>query len=185
MKKLSFFLLTVFLACIFSATAFAYRDGTMSTTRPDSFKIIAGTDNPGGMNKKKESQPASVSSGKSRKKISNKELEALYVEFQKFWYVNDPDDLQDRFEEFLKTKNVDPVQLEDYDEFMEAWVDNYDDDPDFDDIESYIWNSDEPEDPDWDDEEALERMLEEYPEGTLDPGNINDLEEIIDEGSDW
>ncbi len=99
--------------------------------------VIASTDNPGGVNKKKESQPASVSSDKSRKKISNKELEALYEEFEKFWFVKDKEDFQDRFEEFLETKHIDPDDLEDYDDFIDAvYEDNLDwDDFDRDDID--------------------------------------------------
>ena len=64
----------------------------------------------------------------------NSDLKALYEEFQKYWTVKDADDLQGRFEAFLKTKNIDPDELDGYENFIEAWVENYDDDLDHDDL---------------------------------------------------
>ena len=72
----------------------------------------------------------------------------MYDEFQRYWVVNDPDDLQDRFEEFLKSKQIDPDQIEDYDDFIEAWTEYYDEDLDFDDLETYAWGLYPVEDPD-------------------------------------
>ena len=80
----------------------------------------------------------------------------MYDEFQRYWVVNDPDDLQDRFEEFLKSKHIDPDQIEDYDDFIEAWTEYYDEDLDFDDLESYAWGLypvDDPDDYDFDPDE--------------------------------
>ena len=79
------------------------------------------------------------------------DLEELYDEFQKFWYVRDSYDLQDRFEEFLATKNIDPDDIEDYDDFIEVWTETYDEDLDFDDLESYALGLYTPEDRDSDD----------------------------------
>ena len=138
-KVVSVFLTTLLLVFgfLFSAT-YAFAGPAYTGQFEHSTPILTGsTDNPGGVNKKKESQPASVSSDKSRKKISNKELEALYEEFEKFWFVKDKEDFQDRFEEFLETKHIDPDDLEDYDDFIDAvYEDNLDwDDFDRDDID--------------------------------------------------
>ncbi len=90
------------------------------------------------------------------------DLEDLYDEFQKFWYVRDSYDLQDRFEEFLATKNIDPDDIEDYDDFIEVWTETYDEDLDFDDLESYALGLYTPEDRDSDDWDYDDYGYDEY-----------------------
>ena len=178
MKRFMAVLLTVvMMAGVLSGSAWAYRDGTKSTLDASQFQLSGSTDNPGGMNSRSTREAGGSSA--SWKKISSRQFAALVEEFQKFWYVSDPDDLQDRFEEFLKTKNVDPDQLEDYDEFMEAWSDNYDEDLDFYDLEDIALGLDEPDDADIaDDEYDIDEILDEEDIDTL----IDDyLDDYIDE----
>lgn len=127
-KAVSVFLTTLLLVFVFSFSAtYAFAGPAYTGEALKGQTLTGSTDNPGGVNKKKDSQPAPVSSDKSRKKISNKELEALYEEFEKFWFVKDKEDFQDRFEEFLETKHIDPDDLEDYDDFIDAvYEDNLD-----------------------------------------------------------
>ena len=78
--------------------------------------------------------------GSKRKSYTNvqpkkdSDLKKLYEEFNKYWSVKNSDDLQDRFEVFLKSKNIDPDDIDEYDAFMETWIDHYDEDLDFDDL---------------------------------------------------
>ena len=171
-------LMAIMMAGVLSRSASAeIKKVPMNNTVVDPSKIIASTDNPGGMNLRRAREAAASTA--SRMKISSRQFAALVEEFQKFWYVSDPDDLQDRFEEFLKTKNVDPDQLEDYDEFMEAWSENYDEDLDFDDLEDIALGLDEPDETYIPDEEYdIDEMLDDDDIDTL----IDDyLDDYIDE----
>ena len=123
--------------------------------------------------------------------MSSRKFAALVEEFQKFWYVKDSDDLQDRFEEFLKTKNVDPDQLEDYDEFMEAWSENYDEDLDFDDLEDIALGLDEPDEtyiPDEEyeidemlDDDDIDTLIDDYMDDYIDEEYYTDYGDYFDE----
>ena len=179
MKRVIAVLLTaVMMAGVLSGSASAAAERVpRDNTVVDPSKIIASTDNPGGMNSRRAREAAASTA--SRMKISSRQFAALVEEFQKFWYVKDSDHLQDRFEEFLKTKNVDPDQLEDYDEFMEAWSDNYDEDLDFYDLEDIALGLDEPDEADLsDDEYDIDEILDEEDIDTL----IDDyLDDYIDE----
>ncbi len=122
-------------------------------------KIMNGTSKDNQAAHKKSNSSSVSSDGKQPYQDTNTgsvswhrpDLEELYDEFQKFWYVRDSYDLQDRFEEFLATKNIDPDDIEDYDDFIEVWTDTYDEDLDFDDLESYALGLYTPEDRDSDD----------------------------------
>ena len=123
--------------------------------------------------------------------MSSRKFAALVEEFQKFWYVKDSDDLKDRFEEFLKTKNVDPDQLEDYDEFMEAWSENYDEDLDFDDLEDIALGLDEPDetyipDEEYDidemmDDDDIDTLIDDYMDDYIDEEYYPDYGDYFDE----
>ena len=105
----------------------------------DNSTVIASSDNGSyssnnaGSNDQKYAKKNTTTAKKKAKK-NNADLEDLYEEFHKFWYVKDSAHLQDRFEEFLATKGLDPDDIKNYDDFIEAWTENYDEDLDFDDL---------------------------------------------------
>ena len=68
---------------------------------------------------------------------STVDLKDLFEEFQKYWSVKDASDLEARFEVFLKTKNIDPDEIDNYESFIEAWIENYGDELDFEDLNLY------------------------------------------------
>ena len=192
MKRVISVLLTVVLmAGVLSGSASAeIKKVPMNNTVVDPSKIIASTDNPGGMNSRSAREAAAASST-SRTKMSSRKFAALVEEFQKLWYVKDSDDLKDRFEEFLKTKNVDPDQLEDYDEFMEAWSENYDEDLDFDDLEDIALGLDEPDetyipDEEYDidemlDDDDIDTLIDDYLDDYIDEEYYHDYGDYFDE----
>ena len=113
------------------------------------------------------------------------DLEALYDEFQRFWFVKDSDDLQDRFEEYLKSKNIDPDDIDEYDAFMETWVDHYDEDLDFDDLyDEYEFGSDDIDGADEYDillDDDIDDLYDDYLDDYIDEEYYEDYGEYFDE----
>ena len=186
MKKRFFcLLLALIMISIFSATS-AFAGPAYSGQFEKSTPTLTGsTDNAGGVNThEKNSQSSTASTGSSRRAASS-ELESLYDEFHKFWYVRDSYDLQDRFEEFLKSKHVDPKDIDGYDDFMETWVDHYDEDLDFDEIyDVYDLGPDDIDDPDeyvvlLDDD--VDDLYDDYLDDYIDEEYYEDYGEYFDE----
>lgn len=122
------------------------------------------------------------------------DLKALYEEFNKYWTVKDEDDLQDRFEAFLKTKNIKPDKIDDYEDFIEVWVENFDDDPDFDDLEPYVWDSNHSSRQDRDDldledideydiltDEDIDELYDDFLNDSIDEEDYEEYGEYFDE----
>ena len=143
-------------------------------------KVIASTDN----GSYRSTNTDTSNPNKSKKGI-NSDLKALYDEFQKFWVVKDSDDLQDRFEDFLKTKNISPEEIENYDEFMETWVDHFDEDLDFDDLYNiYDPSLDDVDDPDEYDvllDNDVDDLYDDYLDDYIDEEYYEDYGEYFDE----
>ncbi len=125
----------------------------------------------------------SVKKGNHNNNHSKREidLKALYEEFEKFWYVKNEEDRQDRFEEFLRTKNLDPDDLEGYDEFLEETFHVYDLESLYDEFERN-W--------DFEDGDDFQDRFEEFlVSKNIDPDDIEDYDDFIDavyEGDlDW
>lgn len=127
---------------------------------------------------------APAASSNSVKKDKS-DLKVLYDEFQRFWVVKDTDDLQDRFEDFLRTKNIYPKEIENYDEFMETWVDHFDEDLDFDDLyDIYDLGLDDVDDPDEYDvllDDNVDDLYDDYLDDYIDEEYYEDYGEYFDE----
>ena len=113
------------------------------------------------------------------------DLKKLYEEFNKYWSVKDADDLQDRFEVFLKSKNIDPDDIDEYDAFMETWVDHYDEDLDFDDLyDEYEFGSDDIDGADEYDillDDDINDLYDDYLDDYIDEEYYEDYGEYFDE----
>ena len=113
------------------------------------------------------------------------DLKILYDEFQRFWVVKDTDDLQDRFEDFLKTKSIYPKEIENYDEFMETWVDHFDEDLEFDDLyDIYDLDLDEADDLDEYDvllDDDVDDLYDDYLDDYIDEEYYEEYGEYFDE----
>ncbi|MBQ6673952.1 MAG: hypothetical protein IJM77_04975 [Spirochaetia bacterium] len=115
------------------------------------------------------------------------DLKVLYIEFQKFWHVKDKDDLQDRFEEFLKSKNIYTKEIDDYDEFIEVWVENYDADLDYDDLydlfelDLLLEDSDDPDEYDILLNDDIDDLYDDYLDDYIDEEYYEDYGEYFDE----
>ena len=118
-----------------------------------------------------------------KKDISD--LKGLYEEFQRYWTVKDKDDLQERFEEFLKSKDIYTKEIENYDEFMETWVDHYDEDLDFDELyDAYDLGTDDIDDPDEYDvllDDDVDDLYDDYLDDYIDEEYYEDYGEYFDE----
>ena len=172
MKKVVVILL--FLTFIISASsAFASGGGTVN------WDIIGET----GALRDGSWTPGNVNTVPAKNNHNKREidLESLYEEFEKFWYVKNEEDRQDRFEEFLRTKNLDPDDIEGYDEFLEETLHVYDLESLYDEFERF-W--------DFEDGDDFQDRFEEFlVSKNIDPDDLEDYDEFIDavyEGDlDW
>ena len=95
--------------------------------------------------------------------------------------------LQDRFEEFLKSKNIYTKEIDDYDDFMEVWVDNYDEDLDFDDLydiydlELSVADDTDPDDYDILLDEDIDYLYDDYLDDYIDEEYFDEYGEYFDE----
>ena len=109
------------------------------------------------------------------------DFDSLYEEFEKFWYVKNEEDRLDRFEEFLRTKNLDPDELEGYDAFLEETFHVYDLESLYDEFERY-WDVEDGDD-------FQDRFEEFLASKNIDPDDLEDYDDFIDavyEGDlDW
>ena len=115
MKRVAVFLLV--LGFIFSSTSSYAYTNWQGESLSEAFGTIDGAWAPANV----DTVPAS--NNHNKREI---DLKALYEEFERFWYVKNEEDRQDRFEEFLRTKNLDPDDIEGYDEFLEETLHVYD-----------------------------------------------------------
>ena len=177
MKKSAVLLLAILLLLL-SPSAFAFIGPDGNPVTAESLGVISGSWTPGNVTKTPNNSSVSV-------KKDRDDLKALYDEFQRFWVVKDTDDLQDRFEDFLKTKNIYPKEIENYDEFMETWVDHFDEDLDFDDLyDIYDLGLDNVDDTDEYDvllDDDVDDLYDDYLDDYIDEEYYEDYGEYFDE----